>query len=73
MLQPLGDKTHEMFWQQLLRWLVSESPGQVMASTPDLLSDDTKVVRRARDSSRPLRMRVRRTFQGRMKPRTPLS
>jgi uncharacterized membrane protein len=54
MMQPLADKTHEMFWQQLLRWLVSESPGQVMASTPrSLLSDDTKVVLRAeaRDKS----------------------
>ena len=28
MLQPLADKTHEMFWQQLLRWLVADTPGQ---------------------------------------------
>src|SRR6266849_2663157 len=41
MLQPLADKTHEMFWQQLLRWLVSETPGQVSASTPrPVLSDE---------------------------------
>ena len=23
MSQPLDDKTHEMFWQQMLRWLVA--------------------------------------------------
>jgi uncharacterized membrane protein len=44
MLLPLGDKTHEMFWQQLLRWLVAETPGQVMASTPQaILSDEGRV------------------------------
>ena len=32
------------FWQQLLRWLVTETPGQVAASTPhQVLSDDTQV------------------------------
>jgi hypothetical protein len=41
MMLPLGDKTHEMFWQQLLRWLVADTPGQVMASTPQpILSDE---------------------------------
>jgi hypothetical protein len=48
MLLPLGDKTHEMFWQQLLRWLVAETPGQVMASTPQpILSDEGRVPLRA--------------------------
>ena len=26
---PLEDMTHETFWRQLLRWLVSDSPGRV--------------------------------------------
>jgi uncharacterized membrane protein len=44
MSQDLKDRTHEMFWQQLLRWLVSESPGVVTASTPrQVLADETKV------------------------------
>jgi uncharacterized membrane protein len=51
MMQPLADKTHEMFWQQLLRWLVADSPGRVMASTPrPILSDESRV---------PLRVEVR--------------
>ena len=29
MLQDHTDKTHEMFWQQLLRWLISDTPGRV--------------------------------------------
>ena len=38
------DTTHATFWSQLLRWLVSETPGQVTASTPrQVLSDETKV------------------------------
>ena len=44
MQQEVADKTHEMFWQQLLRWLVSETPGQVASSTPhQVLSDETKI------------------------------
>jgi len=31
---PLGDTAHAMFWQQLLRWLVSDTPGYVAASIP---------------------------------------
>jgi hypothetical protein len=30
---PLDDQTHETFWQQMLRWLVNDVPGQVAAST----------------------------------------
>ena len=38
------DMTHVTFWSQLLRWLVSETPGQITASTPrQVLSDETKV------------------------------
>ncbi|HKX00720.1 MAG TPA: glutamine amidotransferase [Bryobacteraceae bacterium] len=44
MRQPHEDKTHEMFWQQLLRWLVADTPGRVTASTPrQILADDTRV------------------------------
>jgi uncharacterized membrane protein len=41
MSQPLGDTTHDMFWRQLLRWLVSDTPQQIVASTPNqMLFDD---------------------------------
>ncbi len=44
MSQPLGDTTHDMFWQQLLRWLVSDTPGRVVASVPSqMLFDDGHV------------------------------
>jgi hypothetical protein len=32
MSQPLGDTAHDLFWQQLLRWLVSDSQGRVVAN-----------------------------------------
>jgi uncharacterized membrane protein len=48
MLQPLSDKSHEMFYQQLLRWLVSDTPRKVITSTPKpLVSDDSHVSLRA--------------------------
>jgi uncharacterized membrane protein len=48
MQQDVKDMTDETFWQQLLRWLVQETPGQVLASTPrQVLSDETKVHLRA--------------------------
>jgi uncharacterized membrane protein len=51
MLQDHNDKTHSMFWSQLLRWVVTETPGPVLASTPhQVLPDDTHV---------PLRVSVR--------------
>src|SRR5580700_3825083 len=34
MSSPLGDTAHDLFWQQLLRWLVSDTPGHVSASLP---------------------------------------
>lgn len=44
MSEALGDPSHDLFWQQLLRWLVSESPGPVAASTPTrLLMDEGHV------------------------------
>lgn len=51
MLQDHTDRTHAMFWQQLLRWVVNETPGPVLSSTPhQVLSDDTHL---------PLRVSVR--------------
>jgi len=45
------DKTQPMFWQQIYRYLVTDSPGQVVASTPkSVLADDTRV---------PIRVEVR--------------
>ena len=38
MLQPVADKSHEMFYQQLLRWLVADTPrkrDRVDAAAPD--------------------------------------
>ena len=47
MLQPVEDRSHEMFWQQLFRWL-ADSPGRVVASTPEpVLEDESRVPLRA--------------------------
>jgi uncharacterized membrane protein len=44
MSQPLGDTTHDAFWQQLLRWLVTDTPDRVVASVPSqMLFDDGRV------------------------------
>ncbi len=40
MSEALGDPSHDLFWQQLLRWLVAETPGPVVASIPDRLLMD---------------------------------
>jgi uncharacterized membrane protein len=51
MLQDHTDKTHAIFWQQFMRWMVTETPGEVVSSTPhQVLSDDTRL---------PLRVSVR--------------
>jgi hypothetical protein len=34
MSAPLNDPSHDLFWQQLLRWLAKDSPGQVAATMP---------------------------------------
>jgi hypothetical protein len=48
MLQPIEDKSHEVFWAQLCRWLVTASPPRVLSSTPkQVLTDETKVQIRA--------------------------
>lgn len=49
---PAGDPTHKMFWQQLLRWLVADTPGHVVASVPSqMLFDDgrTKLAAQVHD------------------------
>lgn len=41
MSEALGDPSHNLFWQQLIRWLVADSPGAVTASASShLLTDD---------------------------------
>ena len=48
MSEALGDPSHNLFWQQLLRWLVAESPGPVVASMPErLLVDEGRVALKA--------------------------
>lgn len=48
MSQPLEDKSHEMFWQQLVRSLVAPTPGPVQGSTSQsVFTDDTRVPLRA--------------------------
>ncbi len=48
MLQDHRDQTHEAFWQQMLRWLVTGAPGPVSGSTPrPVLPDETRVALRA--------------------------
>jgi uncharacterized membrane protein len=44
MSSPLGDTAHDLFWQQLLRWLVSDTPGHVSASVPAQMLLDNGVV-----------------------------
>ncbi|MGA8632411.1 MAG: hypothetical protein WCC31_07100 [Terracidiphilus sp.] len=40
MSEALGDPSHDLFWRQLLRWLVADSPGPVTASTSTRLLQD---------------------------------
>jgi hypothetical protein len=44
MTLPLDDHAHDFFWQQLLRWLVTDTPGRVAASVPNpILFDEGHV------------------------------
>jgi uncharacterized membrane protein len=44
MALPSGDHTHDAFWQQLLRWLVADTPGRVVSSVSNpMLFDEGKV------------------------------
>jgi uncharacterized membrane protein len=48
MAQPLEDKSHEVFWQQLSRWLVGATPGRVVAALPrTVFSDEQRIPLRA--------------------------
>jgi uncharacterized membrane protein/DNA-binding transcriptional MerR regulator len=48
MLLPVPDKSHEMFYTQLLRWLVNDTPRRVVGSTPrQVLPDEANVKLRA--------------------------
>lgn len=48
MQMPLEDMSHEVFWRQMLRWLVSDTHERVMASTPkQVIADESKVRLRA--------------------------
>ena len=48
MLQPVQDMSHEIFWRQLLRWLVSDTPTRVVPTTTrPVLYDDGHVHLRA--------------------------
>lgn len=40
MSQPLIDKSHEMFWQQMLRWMVAGTHGRVVSSVGKTLYAD---------------------------------
>ncbi len=40
MQSALGDPSHDLFWQQLLRWLAKDSPGQVTATMPQQSLED---------------------------------
>jgi len=44
MSSPLGDTAHDLFWQQLLRWVASDTPGHVAASVPAQMLLDNGVV-----------------------------
>ncbi|HTM47960.1 MAG TPA: glutamine amidotransferase [Bryobacteraceae bacterium] len=62
MMQDHTDRTHEMFWGQLLRWLVTDTPGRVLTSLPKtVFADETKIPLRAevRDKSFKLMSNVR--------------
>ena len=65
MSEALGDPSHDLFWQQLLRWLVAESPGQVGASIPSrVLMDEGHVQLTAQVRDRQFQAGGRRACDG---------
>ena len=49
MSEALGDPSHDLFWHQLLRWLVADTPGPVVASMPArILMDEGRAQLKAR-------------------------
>lgn len=45
MLQPVENMDHEIFYRQLLRWLVNDTPKRVMGSTPHTVISDVANVK----------------------------
>lgn len=45
MLQDSKDKTHEMFWQQLIRWIASDSPGRVVLTSDRTVLEDSSTIK----------------------------
>jgi uncharacterized membrane protein len=44
MSMPLEDQSHEAFWRQLVRWMVTETAGQIITSVPSqMLLDDGRI------------------------------
>jgi uncharacterized membrane protein len=44
MAEPLGDRSHDLFWQQLIRWLVADTPGHVSVTvSPHILTDSGRI------------------------------
>lgn len=44
MSEPLGDTSHDLFWQQLVRWLIGNSPKPITASSSShLLMDEGRI------------------------------
>ncbi len=52
MLQPVSNMDHEVFYRQLLRWLVNNTPKRVTGSTPHSVISDVSRGEVARRSSR---------------------
>lgn len=53
MQQPVEDMSHEMFWRQLLRWLVAETPSCVDISMPNTLLTDAGEIRLSAEVRQP--------------------
>lgn len=44
MAEVFGDKSHDLFWQQLIRWLVGDTPGPLTATASSHLLMDTGAI-----------------------------
>jgi Putative glutamine amidotransferase len=53
MQQPVDDMSHEMFWRQLLRWVVAETPGNIDISLPSTLLTDAGEIRLSAEVRQP--------------------
>ena len=61
MAMPLGDPSHDAFWRQLLRWVVNDTPGNVVASVPSqMLFDDGRIRSLRRCARQGISARARR-------------